>query len=66
MGIIHKSQVFRVRIGSNMLSSLSNVVEIKISKFKVVNRGVLEQKVQQRIVHSLHQNEQEVCQKEMP
>jgi hypothetical protein len=31
-----------------MLSSPSGVVEVKVSKYNMVNRGILEQKIEQR------------------
>ncbi len=48
IGIIHGDQVFGLRIRSNMPSSPGWVVEVEVSKYNMVNRGILKQKIEQK------------------
>ncbi len=48
MGIIHRNQVYGLRTRFNMLISPSGVVEVEVSMYNVVNRGILERKMKQR------------------
>ncbi len=48
MGIVHGNLVLGLRIRPDLLSSPSGVVEVEVSKYNMVNRGILEQKMEQR------------------